>query len=175
MNTLQNLTNNNILLRPITEYDTPLIVHWRNTENVKKNFLYRQPFTAEIHEKWFKEKVQTGKVIQYIIEYENMPIGSVYLRDIDEENSSAEFGIFIGEEVARGKGIGTEAARLILDFGHNQLGLHRIFLRLIAENIGAYKSYRKAGFITEGIFRDMRKIDGKYTDIMFMSSIRNND
>lgn len=161
-------------LRPITDSDTPFIVRWRNTESVRKNFLYREPFTAEIHEKWLKEKVYTGKVIQYIIEYKGHPVGSVYLRDIDKENSSAELGIFIGENSVRGKGIGADAVRLMLDFAHNQLGLHRIFLRLIAENISAYKAYRKAGFVTEGIFRDMKKLDGKYTDIMFMSSIQSN-
>lgn len=171
-----NLKIENIILRPITESDTDLIVSWRNKDSIKKNFLYRSDFTAEIHQKWLKEKVETGSVVQFIIEMqkdeENVPVGSVYLRDIDYENSSAEFGIFIGEDSARGKGVGTTAARMILDYGHNQLDLHRIFLRLVAENIAAYKSYRKAGFVTEGIFRDMKRIDGKYVDIMFMSSIK---
>ena len=166
-----------LLLRQIAESDSNLIVRWCNNVHVEKNFLYRGDFTAETHRVWLREKVFTGEVVQYIIEVKCggrfVPVGSVYLRDIDYENSSAEFGIFIGEDFARGKGIGTEAAKIMLDYGHNQLGLHRIFLRLIAENIGAYKSYRKAGFVTEGIFRDMRKIDGKFVDIMFMSSIQN--
>lgn len=168
----------NLILRPIFESDTPLIVRWRNNDFVRNNFLYRGTFTEEIHRHWLETKVASGRVVQFIIEHEEsgnkVPVGSVYLRDIDKENSSAEFGIFIGEDSARGKGIGTEAAKLMLDYGHKQLGLHRIFLRLVAENIAAYKSYRKAGFITEGIFRDMRKIDGKFVDIMFMSSIQNN-
>lgn len=150
-----------INLRPIKEFDTGLIVKWRNKESVKKNFLYRSNFTAEIHQQWFREKVQTGVVVQFIIEMKNygelVPVCTVYLRDIDYENLSAEFG--------------TTTARKILEFGLNELGLHRIFLRLLAENIVAYKAYRKAGFITEGVFRDMKKIDGKYKDIMFMSSL----
>ena len=175
---MKELKENNLILRSIIDSDTPLIVSWRNKESVKKNFLYRSDFTAEIHKKWLKEKVATGNVVQFIIELQNdfdsIPVGSVYLRDIDYENSSAEFGIFIGEDSARGKGVGTKAAKMILEYGHNELGLHRIFLRLIAENTAAYKSYRKAGFITEGIFRDMKKIDGRYIDIMFMSSVQNN-
>lgn len=169
----------NLILRPITEADTGLIVNWRNKDFVKKNFLYRLGLTTEIHQKWLQEKVFTGNVVQFIIEMQegnnNTPVGSVYLRDIDYENSSAEFGIFIGEDSARGKGIGTKATKMILDYGHKKLGLHRIFLRLLAENIPAYKSYRKAGFVTEGIFRDMKKIDGKFVDIMFMSSIQSNN
>lgn len=163
-----------VTLRPITLSDTPLIVRWRNSNFVRNNFLYRGEFTEEIHNNWFKTKVTTGEVVQFIIEKNGSktPVGSVYLRDIDQENSSAEFGIFIGEESALGKGIGTESAKLILDYAHNQLGLHRVFLRLLADNVSAYKAYRKAGFISEGIFRDMKKIDGKYKDVMFMSSIQ---
>ena len=171
------IKDKNLTIRPITEEDTDLIVLWRNRDSVKNNFLYRSDFTAEIHKQWLREKVQTGKVVQFIIEIQSegksVPVGSVYLRDIDYDNSSAEFGIFIGEESVRGKGIGTTTAKLILDYGHNELGLHRIFLRLLVDNIAAFKSFRKAGFIAEGIFRDMKKIDGKYIDIMFMSSIKN--
>ena len=178
MKNKEKLKEKGLVLRPITESDTDLIVCWRNKESVKKNFLYRSDFTAETHRKWLREKVQTGNVVQFIIEMQNevqsVPVGSVYLRDIDYENSSAEFGIFIGEDSARGKGVGTEAAKMILEYGHKELGLHRIFLRMVAENIAAYKAYRKAGFVTEGIFRDMKKIDGKYIDIMFMSSVYSN-
>lgn len=165
-----------IRLRPITDFDTDLIVSWRNKEDVKKNFLYRSDFTVDLHKKWLEEKVYRGGVIQFIIEYNLeknfIPVGSVYLRDIDYNNSSAEFGIFIGEDIARKKGIGTLATKIITDFGHTKLNLHRIFLRLISDNISAYKAYRSAGFVLEGLFRDMRKINGNYIDIMFMSSIK---
>ena len=165
-----------IRLRPITDFDTDLIVSWRNKEDVKKNFLYRSDFTVDLHKKWLEEKVYKGGVIQFIIEYNLeknfIPVGSVYLRDIDYNNSSAEFGIFIGEDIARKKGIGTLATKIITDFGHTKLNLHRIFLRLISDNISAYKAYRSAGFVLEGLFRDMRKINGNYIDIMFMSSIK---
>ena len=33
----------------------------------------------------------------------------------------------------------------------------------------AIKSYEKAGFATEGVFRDMVKLDGEYKDVIFMS------
>ena len=165
-----------IRLRPITDFDTDLIVSWRNKEDVKKNFLYRSDFTVDLHKKWLEEKVYRGGLIQFIIEYNLeknfIPVGSVYLRDIDYNNSSAEFGIFIGEDIARKKGIGTLATKIITEFGHTKLNLHRIFLRLISDNISAYKAYRSAGFVLEGVFRDMRKINGNYIDVMFMSSIK---
>ena len=99
------------------------------------------------------------------------PVGSVYYRDIDPHNRSAEYGIFIGEESARGKGLGTETARLFTDFGFAGLHLHRISLRVLAENTAARRSYEKAGFVQEGIFRDMELLDGQYRDVVFMARL----
>ncbi len=163
-----------VRLRPIEMEDTDRIVHWRNTPSVRQNFIFRQPFTREMHNGWMKNKVATGQVIQYIIETagDQRPIGSVYLRDIDWENSCAEYGIFIGEEEARGHGIGTETACLFVKYGFETLGLHRIYLRLLKGNEPAYHAYQKAGFVQEGLFQDMVRLEGEYCDVIFMAVLR---
>lgn len=162
-----------IILRPITFDDTNLIVKWRNNPQVKENFIFQEAFTTKIHETWMKTKVITGEVCQYIIEDKNNnPIGSVYYRDIDETNKSAEFGIFIGEDSARGIGLGSEATKMFINFGFNKLNLHRIMLRVLQENIRAYSSYLKVGFEVEGIFKDMVRLNGTYHNIVFMSIIK---
>ena len=96
-------------------------------------------------------------------------MGSVYFRDVDPENESAEYGIFIGEEDYLGRGFGTETARLFTRFGLDVLKLHRISLRVLGGNEIARRSYEKAGFITEGIFRHMVKLDEEYRDVIFMA------
>lgn len=162
-----------VSLRPIAREDTPLIVAWRNKPSVYRHFIFRQPFTRQLHENWLKTRVDTGKVIQYII-MENprrRPIGSVYFRDLDPENESAEYGIFIGEEDCLGRGLGTETAKLFVRFGLDVLKLHRISLRVLGGNDIARRSYEKAGFVTEGVFKDMVKLDGKYRDLSFMAII----
>lgn len=60
-----------------------------------------------------RDKVAAGEVVQFILceTAGDRPVGSVYFRDIDTENKKAEYGIFIGEEDAAGKGYGTLAAR----------------------------------------------------------------
>lgn len=165
------LTGEKVVLRPITMEDTPLIVQWRNNPEVKKQFIFRETFTSDMHRHWMETKVAAGEVIQYIIEEAGAgkPVGSVYFRDIDRRHNCAEYGIFIGENVARGKGIGTEAARLFLYFGFHTLGLHRISLRVLASNQLACKSYEKVGFQYEGRFRDMVCLEGEYRDVIFMA------
>ena len=168
------LTGKKVILRPITLEDTDRIVRWRNSPSVQQNFIFRQPFTPQMHRGWMKNKVATGQVVQYIIQRaeDGVPVGSVYFRDLDPDNDSAEYGIFIGEESARGQGLGTETARLFVKYGFETLGLHRISLRLLKENRAAYRSYEKAGFVQEGIFRGMVRLDGVYRDVVFMAVIR---
>lgn len=106
MQELPILTGRLVVLRPITDGDTDLIVAWRNTPSVMQNFIFREPFTPEMHRHWLATKVATGQVVQYIIEDKatGQAVGSVYYRDVDQANHSAEYGIFIGEPAARGKG-----------------------------------------------------------------------
>ena len=159
-----------IYLRPMTYSDTDSIVRWRNTESVRKNFIYQALFTRESHENWIKTKVETGHVVQMIIceTATDKPIGSVYVRDIDYVHHKAEYGIFIGEESARGKGYGTEAARLMIRYCFEELKLHRLFLRVYAENLQAIRSYEKAGFEKEAYLRDDVYVEGRYRDIVLM-------
>lgn len=159
-----------IYLRLMTYDDTDLIVKWRNTDSVRKNFIYQALFTRESHENWIRTKVETGQVVQMIIcESEgDRPVGSVYIRDIDHDHHKAEYGIFIGEEAARGKGYGTAAAKLMIRYCFEELNLHRLFLRVYATNQQAIRSYEKAGFVQEACLRDDVCIDGEYKDIVLM-------
>lgn len=162
-----------VILRPINAGDTNNIVRWRNNPKVRKNFLFRETFTEEMHTHWLNTKVASGEVVQFIIEEKDTqrPVGSVYFRDINSKTKSAEYGIFIGEDDAVNQGYGTEAARLFVHYGFEQLKLHRIFLRLIEGNDRAYQSYLAAGFQKEGIARDAVILDGKPFNIIFMSRL----
>lgn len=165
-----------LFLRPVTEEDTDDIVRWRNAPEVQKYFIYREPFTHEGHLRWLETKVAAGTVIQYMIidKSSGKSVGSVYLRDIDFKNESAEYGIFIGETSAKGRGLGSETAKIFTDYAFANFNLHRISLRLISGNISAQRSYEKAGFITEGVFADMVKLNGEFTDIIFMARLNKN-
>ncbi len=162
-----------IYLRPMTYDDTEDIVNWRNSDGVRKNFIYQALFTRESHENWIKTMVETGKVVQMMIceIATDKAVGSVYIRDIDTTHHKAEYGIFIGESKARGKGYGSAAARLMIRYCFEELNLHRLFLRVYADNIQAIRSYEKAGFVKEAYLRDDVCIEGKYKDIVLMGII----
>ncbi len=169
------IENDIIYLRKMEYADTDNIVKWRNSDYVRAHFIYQALFTKESHENWIHTMVETGKVDQLIIcikgDKEDIPVGSVYVRDIDKTHNKAEYGIFIGEESARGRGIGSMAASLMIEYCFKQLKLHRLFLRVFADNVGAIRSYEKAGFVKEAYLKDDVKIQGEYRDIILMGII----
>ena len=159
-----------IRLEFITAKDTPLIVKWRNNENVRKNFIFQEKFTEKMHTNWLNTKVANGEVVQFIIRLKenNKPIGSVYFRDIDYEKGEAEYGIFIGEDDERGKGYGSEAAKTAIKYAFSELKLKSIFLRVFADNEFAIKSYESVGFKKERYLKNAIKNNGYSRDLIFM-------
>ena len=162
-----------IYLRLMTYEDTDKIVAWRNSPMVRSKFIYQAPFTREGHLHWVHSMVETGKVVQFIIceQESHRMLGSVYIRDIDRTHHKAEYGIFIGEPDARGRGIGTAAAKLMLRYCFEEEKLHRVYLRAFADNLQAVRSYEKAGFVREGLLREDVCIDGEYRDIIWMAAL----
>lgn len=176
-----------VYLRPITAADTTKIVTWRNKDFVRRNFIYQKLFTEEGHMSWLREQVEPGRAAQFIICVKDeavssrntgrmcgkdWEIGSVYLRDIDRAAGTAEYGVFIGEEEALGRGYGTAAAKLAVDYGFETLRLQKIFLRFLEDNIGARKSYERAGFRMIKDRRETATLEQGEREILFMETGR---
>lgn len=159
-----------VKIRLIRKEDTPNIVAWRNNERVRNNFIFQEIFTEEMHNNWMDTKVASGDVVQFIIETAETaePVGSVYFRDI--RDGRGEYGIFIGEDSAIGKGYGKQAAKLALAYAFDELKLEYIFLRVFADNISAIKSYERAGF--HEYERGEVEINGRMRPIVFMEVTR---
>lgn len=165
------LKGEKVTLRKITKEDTDNIVKWRNSEGVQKNFFDQDLLTPEIHTWWLENRVETGQVAQFIIvdNETGKDIGTTFIRDIDYKNKKGEYGIFIGEVIAKGKGLGTEAGKLTLEYAFNELKLHKVFCRVFTENKGAIKADLKAGFIQEGLLKEDIFVDNQFKDILIMA------
>ncbi|MDE6620173.1 MAG: GNAT family N-acetyltransferase [Lachnospiraceae bacterium] len=162
-----------IYLRPITEADTEMVVRWRNLPVVVKNFIYRKPVSCTDHENWLKNKVFKGLVHQFIVcrNEDDMPLGSIYLQNFEEENKKAEWGIYLGEEQAYGKGIGTEAAKLVLDYAFTTLGMHKVVSRVLERNKASIRMNEKAGYVQEAYLKEELFLDGQYEDLILFGAI----
>ncbi len=163
--------NNRIYIRRITREDTDLIIDWRNREEVRKNFFFRDEFTRRIHEKWLKEQVDTGLVEQFIVclKDNDRPVGSSYLRDIDRDAHTAEYGIFLGEDDARGKGLGYEVLCATMEYALDSLGLKKVIARTISTNIASIRVFEKYGFKTDKSIDNVACSDGQKAEMVMMS------
>ena len=166
-----------VYLRSITYEDTDMIVAWRNQENVIKYFFYRGEFTKEGHLKWMKERVETGNVVQFIVcmKENDRPVGCTYIRDIDEANKKAEYGVFLGEEDVRGHGIGKEILELTVDYAFKELHLHRIYARVYETNKPSLYSFLHCGFEKEALLRDDVYADGAYHNVVILGRLNENN
>ncbi len=168
------LESRNLKYRPITLEDTDMVLKWRNSDFVRNRFIYRSVISREEHVSWFNNRVVPGEVIQFIIieKSSDMPIGSVYLRDVDREAKQAEYGIFIGEESARGKGYGSETASCIVGYCFETLGFNKLMLRVLEGNEAAIRSYEHAGFTRDPGSEEEIDIEGKKERVIFLSICR---
>jgi RimJ/RimL family protein N-acetyltransferase len=103
----------------------------------------------------------------WVIEYGKI-IGATRLDRVDMRDRRASFAIGIYCPDLLGKGLGTEAARLVLVFAFGQLKLHRIALRVIAYNERAIRCYQKCGFKIEGREREAGFVNGSWHDDIMM-------
>ncbi|WP_405993201.1 GNAT family N-acetyltransferase [Streptomyces sp. NBC_00986] len=94
-------------------------------------------------------------------------LGEVVLFEWDPAARSCTFRTLIGPR-GRGRGIGTEATRLILGYGFEQLGLHRVQLEVYGHNHRARRVYEKVGFVVEGVRREAQLRDGEWVDEVVM-------
>lgn len=167
------LRGKQVYLRPITtdDEDTMKIIKWRNSPVVRPYFIYQEPFTMEGHKKWLEAVIIPEKGHQFIVckKENDTPIGSIFLRDIDHKNRKAEYGMFLGEEAEKGKGIGCEIATLLSDFAFESLKLHKITARILADNKASLYSNFKAGFVQEACLKDEVIINGEFKDVVWVA------
>lgn len=84
---------------------------------------------------------------------------------------ACEIGMILLED-ARGKGVGTQAARLIVRYLFAHTTVHRIWASTEVENIAAQRGMEKAGFTREGVTRASGWRDGAWRDGVVYSYLR---
>lgn len=96
-------------------------------------------------------------------------IGHIRLNILSWDDRKARLAMGIYDRRFWSRGYGSEALRLMLRHGFDDLALHRIDLRVIEYNHRAIRSYEKCGFVREGIERESALVDGTWYDDVMMS------
>ena len=104
----------------------------------------------------------------WAIESEGDLAGAAFLTDVREDGRKARLAIGMYAPALLGRGLGTEAIRLVLRHAFGTLGMHRVDLKVLADNDRAIAAYRACGFVEEGRERESCWVDGRWHDDVVM-------
>ncbi len=166
----------NVSLGPLRRDLAASYARWNNQLEVRRGLDYLGVATPESEEKWVEDNLKAGaerepKVVEFTIydRGDGAPVGTAGLFGILHAHGVASFGIAIGER--RGRGLGTEATRLVLDYAFHVLHLRNVMLETLEWNVAGLTAYERAGFRRIGVRRGARISHGKPTDLVLMDAV----
>ena len=163
-----------IYLSPVNIGDAETYTKWLNDYDVSVHIGYHpRMLNLQNEKKYLEELSLDNHTYAIVLLDDNEMIGNIGFNNIEHRSRRAEVGLFIGEEKNRGKGYGTEALRLMLDYGFNTLNFHNIMLFVHSDNEQAIACYKKAGFREFGRRRESKFKNGRYIDIVHMDILDN--
>jgi RimJ/RimL family protein N-acetyltransferase len=169
-----NIVGERVVLGPLTRDLIPALARWRNDFQVQRTTGdLPRPVTIEAVTASYDRRAVSTDAFWFAI-YERAAgraIGHTHLSDVDWRGRTAEFGIVIGEADGRGKGHGTETARLMLDYAFTALGLHSVMLMTDEYNLAGQRAYQKAGFREFGRRRQCSFLAGRLWDLIYMECL----
>ncbi len=134
------------------------------------------PVSVKKLTEWMEKDLEKDPPSEFFFMVRNLEddrlIGLIGLGGNIVPHGDAWVGIGIGERELWGKGYGTDAMRVILHYGFEELNLRRVSLGTFEYNPRAIRSYEKAGFVHEGRIRQTLHRDGQRWDIFIMGILR---
>jgi diamine N-acetyltransferase len=160
-------------LRKLAEKDAPFMLEWMKDENVKCYFRFNSDnITYESTLQYIEQSHQAINSYHFaIVDDSDEYLGTVSLKDVDIHAQCGEYAIALRTK-AQGKGAGRYATEEILKFAFEQLGLNRVYLNVLSDNIHAINFYKKIGFIYEGEFYQHIKLRDELKSLMWFRMMR---
>jgi ribosomal-protein-alanine N-acetyltransferase len=167
------LESTNLILRAPRDSDAPgifglyrdeassLLDDWEpmtcQAEAERKIVRMRDAFREKDTIAWVVADRSTGAVI-----------GCAGLFGFDPDNANCCL-FYIIAPAWRGRGLATEAIRLMTGYGLDKLRLHRMYAYITPGNAASIRALEKNGYRQEGLLRDMEFYKGRYWDGLVMA------
>lgn len=168
------MKNKRIYLRILEKSDIVNTQKWINDSEISEIMGYLPVLSYENQLDWYdKIKNDKSRFIFAICENKsNVHIGNAGLGRIDYVNKNCMFNIFFARKEDRGRGFGSEATLLVLEFAFNRLNMHKVYLQTSLRFMSAIKMYEKLGFKKDGVLREHYYTNGVYEDKLIFSIIK---
>ncbi|MDB5192995.1 MAG: hypothetical protein JWQ96_2558 [Segetibacter sp.] len=166
-----------VLLEQFEPKDYDQLIEWISDEKLLTNWsgsLFSYPLSRESLDWYLKDTndLQNSDALVYkaVDSKTGTVVGHISLGSISRKNKSARISrVLVGSSCERGKGTCQGMIKALLKIGFEELALHRISLGVYSDNKAAIRCYEKCGFVTEGISRDILKVEDTYWSMYEMS------
>lgn len=162
-----------VALGPLDRSFIPLQTRWINDFPTTRTLgADARPRTLESHERWYEQRTSGDHISFAVYDLTDMaPVGSVGVFDIDMVHGTCELGVGILDVGRRGRGLGTEAVKLITSYAIADLNMRNVHLATLEFNTAGIRAYLKAGYREYGRRREAWLHNGQRWDIVYMEVI----
>lgn len=165
-----------VKLRPVEESDVDEILDWVNDRTVVGNLatFAGQPLTRADELAWVR-KVRTSndeRVFTVMNAQDSRYLGQVGLHQIFWRSRVARAAAIISNKGEHGRGYGSAAIAALLDVAFGELDLHKVWLMVFRTNERSLRTWRRLGFIDEGVLRDEYFHEGAWHDMVRLGMLR---
>jgi len=163
------LQTGRLTLRPLTLDDAPLVQKLAGEKDVASTTrLIPHPYPPGMAEQWIAtlpDLYQRAEMINWGVTMQGGPLLGTIRLTLNPVDSHAEMGYWIGKPFWN-NGYCTEAARAVVAYGFDVLGLERIYANYLARNPASGRVLHKLGMQQEGLLRRHRRKFGRYEDLV---------
>ena len=163
-----------VALRPFDRRHLERTRAWANDLELARLLDRARPIGDAEHERWFAALAEKADSVYFAVETgaEGHHVGNAWLWAIDGRHHKAEVRIVLGEPAHQGRGVGSEALRLLSAYAFERLNLRRLYAYVLGTNPRARRAFEKAGFQLEGVLREDRWVGDHYADVFLLGKLR---
>jgi RimJ/RimL family protein N-acetyltransferase len=136
-------------LRPISEADIEILRTWRNADRVRRQMLSPDVITSEQQRLWWKARCADPGYCQYMLDYDDRPLGTISFRPVAGEEHVASCGYYVDPTGAPPR-TGTLLMYLALSRFFAEHPSHRVRCDVFATNELSLRLVARYGFVEEG-------------------------
>jgi RimJ/RimL family protein N-acetyltransferase len=164
-----------VALRPILKEDAHQFFIWMNDPEITQYLARNLPVSFEEEERWCHRKGEPNEkdfTLAVTCADNGQLLGVMGLHQVDYRSRTATTGAVIGNKEFRGKGYGSEAKMLLLQFAFRELNLRKIYSHVIEYNAQSLAYSKKCGYVEEARLPKHMFKDGEYRDQIILAVYR---
>ncbi len=170
---MPHVIGSNIYLRDYRMEDLEAVHRWRDIDQITSSLPGNDwPESVEQTRAFIEDQVKnvdpSNRKFAICLKSDDHYVGHIGYEHLNLRQRNTELGIVIGEPDLLSLGIGTEVINLFLKVCFENMGLHRVGLRVLRSNPRAVRCYEKCGFKEEGAFREWAYSRKQWHDLVLM-------